>query len=320
MPHAARHAARRPAARLSALTDHFRPHRPHRPRHRVVARACPCVAPAPASATTLRDSAIVLLRLAALAAAVLLAFGCQATYRTPGGPAPIGEMTAPSIAERLATRPEASFPATVALVRVQSRDYWSYSTAGVARGGISIVAADDLEEPADAQELAGWTGLRALVRLSAILVPTTRSDAPHDSLLALREGAASLHADILALYTIDTALRVDDWSPGALGLVTLGLAPTRTAVVHSVASLAFIDVRTGFVFGTAEASARDTQPANTWTSGDATDQCRRRVEREALAKLMHAAGETFAGIARTRWEGENPPSAPETPTAPPKVD
>lgn len=317
MPHAPRHAARRRATRLSALTDHLRP---HRQRHRVVACACPRAAPASAPAATLRDSAIVVLRLATLAVAVLLAFGCQATYRTPGGPAPIGEMTAPSIAGRLATRPEASFPATVALVRVQARDYWSHSTAGVARGGLSIVAADDLETPDDAQDITTWPGLRALVRLAAILVPATRGEAPHDSLLALREGAASLHADILALYTIDTALRVDDWSPGALGLVTLGLAPTKTAVVHSVASLAFIDVRTGFVFGTAEASARDAQPANTWTSGDATDQCRRRVEREALAKLMLAAGETFTGIARARWDGENAPSAPETPTAPPKVD
>ena len=294
MPHALRHAVTRPSARAAIR-----------------------VAP---SARPLRDNAILALRLAALAAVFLLAFGCNATYRTPGGAAPIGAMTAPSIAERLATRPEAPFPATVALVRVQARDYWSHSTAGVARGALSIVAADDLETPDDAQDIASWPGLRAVVRLAAILVPPPRGEVPLDALLALREGAASLHADILALYTIDTVMRVDDWSPGALGLVTLGLAPTRTAVVQSVASLAFIDVRTGFVFGTAEGSARDSQPANTWTSGDATDQCRRRVEREALAKLLRAAGETYAGMARAASGGENPPSNPETPTAAPKVD
>lgn len=288
--------------------------------HVTVPHAVPYAAPPAAPARPLRDNALLALRLAALAAVVLLAFGCHASYRTPGGAAPIGEMTAPSIAERLATSPEAPFPATVAFVRVQARDYWSRSTAGVARGALSIVAADDLETPDDAQDIATWPGLRAVVRLAAILVPPPRGEVPFDALLALREGAASLHADILALYTIDTVMRVDDWSPGALGLVTLGLAPTKSAVVQSVASLAFIDVRTGFVFGTAEGSSSDSQPANAWTSGDATDQCRRRVEREALVKLLLAAREAFAGIARTVEGGANPPSAPAPPTVAARVD
>jgi hypothetical protein len=128
-------------------------------------------------------------------------------------------------------------------------------------------------------------------------------------MLALREGAASLHADILALYTIDTTFRVDDFSPGALGLVTLGLAPTKSAVVNSTASLAFIDVRTGFVYGTAEASARDDQAANSWTSEDAIDQCRRRVERESLVKLFAQAQSAWAEIAAARKAQIDPRNA-----------
>ena len=226
---------------------------------------------------------------------------CTSYYRTPGGPAPIGEMTAPTIAEKLRAQPESPIPATIALVRVQEGYYSSRSVAGVRRGGVSIVTADDLELPEDVQQIAKWPEIRAITRLTAVLVPQARSDSePFSSMLALREGAASLHADILALYTIDTTFRVDDFSPGALGLVTLGLAPTKSAVVNSTASLAFIDVRTGFVYGTAEASARDDQAANSWTSEDAIDQCRRRVERESLVKLFAQAQSAWAEIAAAR--------------------
>jgi hypothetical protein len=239
-----------------------------------------------------------------LALTVILAPGCTSYYRTPGGPAPIGEMTAPTIAEKLRTRPESPMPATLALVRVQEGGYWSRSVSGVRRGGISIVSADDLERSEDAQRIALWPQVRAVTRLTALLVPqpsdASGERAPSSGMLALREGAASLHADILALYTIDTTFRVDDFSPGALGLVTLGLAPTKTAVVNTTASMAFIDVRTGYIHGTAEASARDDQAANSWTSEDAVDQCRRRVEREALSRMMIEAEKCWSGIAAAR--------------------
>ena len=62
---------------------------------------------------------------------------------------------------------------------------------------------------------------------------------------------------MLALLHHRHDIRVDAVSPGALGLVTLGLAPTKSAIVNSTASLTFFDVRAGFVCGTAEASVRD---------------------------------------------------------------
>lgn len=235
-----------------------------------------------------------------LSVPVLAAAGCQTSYRTPGGPAPIGEMTAPSIAEKLRARPESPMPATLAFTRIQGSDYYSSSTAGVRRGGVSVVAASDLESPADAERMQKWPDVAACVRLSAIIIPDARGSKLDAAMLALREGAASLHADILALYTIDTAFRVDDYSPGALGLVTLGLAPTKSAVVNSTASLAFVDVRTGFVYGTAEASSRDDQLANSWTSEDAVDQCRRRVEREALTALLAEGERAWQSIAAQR--------------------
>jgi len=240
------------------------------------------------------------LLLALVALPIFLAIGCQTYYRTPGGPAPIGEMTAPTIAEKLRVQPESPMPATLALVRVQGGNYYSRSVAGVRRGGVSIVSADDLEVPEDVWSIQKWPMVRFATRLSAIIIPDAKPTDPNAAMLALREGAATLHADILALYTIDTTFRVDDFSPGALGLVTLGLAPTKNAVVNATASMVFVDVRTGFVYGTAEASARDDQIANSWTSGDAVDQCRRRVEREALTAMLAEAEKCWAGIAAGR--------------------
>jgi hypothetical protein len=238
--------------------------------------------------------------LAPLAVAVVLATGCQTYYRTPGAPAPIGEMTSPSIAKQLRVQPEAPIPATLAFVRVQDGNYYSSSIAGVRRGGVSIVSASDLEVPADLERLQKWTDVAACARLSAIIIPQVKDTGPDAAMLAVREGAAALHADIIALYTIDTVFRVDDASPGALGLVTLGLAPTKSAVVNSTASMAFVDVRSGFVYGTAEASSRDDQLANSWTSEDAVDQCRRRVEREALTALLAEGERAWQSIAAQR--------------------
>ena len=116
--------------------------------------------------------------LASLAVAVVLATGCQTYYRTPGAPAPIGEMTAPSIAKKLRVQPEAPIPATLAFVRVQDGNYYSSSIAGVRRGGVSIVSASDLEVPADVERLQKWTDVAACARLSAIIIPQVKDTGP----------------------------------------------------------------------------------------------------------------------------------------------
>ncbi|MCE2882513.1 MAG: hypothetical protein LW636_09170 [Planctomycetaceae bacterium] len=222
------------------------------------------------------------------------------SYRTPAGPAPIGEMTHPAIAEALRVEPESPMPAVVAYARVQARSYWSRSIQGVEIGGLSLVAASDLERGEDADSIGRWPNTSGVVRLSSILVPRPGRDDVTDSVMALRRGAASLRADVLVLYTLDTQFRIDDFSPGALGLISLGLAPTKTAVVHCTASMVFVDVRTGFVYGAAEASADDDQLANSWTDNDAVDQCRRRVERRAFEALLVESQKAWSSIAEQR--------------------
>jgi hypothetical protein len=75
--------------------------------------------------------------------------------------------------------------------------------------------------------------------------------------------------------------------------------------------MAFFDVRTGHCYGTAEGSASDGQLASAWTSGDAIDQCRLRVERQAFEAMLGEARKTWEGAAATRRAAID--GAPATP-------
>jgi len=243
--------------------------------------------------------------LVVIAGILVLLSGCQ-SYQTPGGPAPIGAMTAASVADRLRSVPEAPLPAIIAYTRVQDAGYRSWNDGGTNRGSLSIVGPREIERPEDAQAMASWAEVKHIARLTPILVPPQG-----DSLMALREGAATLHADVLAIYTVDTVFDVDDHDIGPIGLITLGLAPTKNARVRSSVSMAFFDVRTGHCYGTAEGSASDGQLASAWTSGDAIDQCRLRVERQAFEAMLGEARKTWEGAAATRRAAID--GAPATP-------
>ncbi|MFO0874528.1 MAG: hypothetical protein U0575_11235 [Phycisphaerales bacterium] len=243
-----------------------------------------------------------------LAASAVLS-ACSSRYVTPGGPAPIGAMTAASVADRYRTAPESPMPATLAFTRLQAAGYRSFSAGGTDRNGVSMVGPKDLERDGDLEAVRAWPSVREVVRLTPIVVPVGADPAfpvrdgaappQRDPMLALREGAATLHADILLVYTIDTEFDVNQVDIGPLGVVTLGFVPNRSAVVRCTASAAFFDVRTGYCYGTAEASAKDDQAANHWTTDQAIDDCRRRVERKAFEELTAEAGEVWRRAARS---------------------
>jgi len=181
--------------------------------------------------------------------------------------------------------PATPLPAALAYTRIQSQGYTSYSADGVSRGRVSLVGPEDLERAADYETMQAWQDVSQIVRLTPILVPVTP-----DPLAGLREGAATLRADVLLLYTVDTRFTVDELPIGPLGVVTLGMVPNKSAKVASTVSVAFFDVRTGFCYGTAEGSARDDQLANVWSTQQAMDDCRRRVERQALEQALVESG------------------------------
>lgn len=189
-------------------------------------------------------------------------------------------------------------PATIAFTRLQDCGYRSLSAAGVDRGAVSLVGPKGLERDADAEAMRAWPSVVEVVRLSPIVVPQGS-----DALLALREGAATLRADILLVYTLDTDFNVNQVAIGPLGVITLGLVPNRSAIVRCTASAALFDVRTGYCYGTSEATADSSQLANHWTTDQAVDDCRLRVERDALEALIGQTAVLWSALVAARGAG-----------------
>ena len=83
---------------------------------------------------------------------------------------------------------------------------------------------------------------------------------------------------------------------GPLSVISLGPMRDRETVVNTPASAVFVDVRTGFVYGVAEATASERQTTNAWNSKNAADQGRLSTEREAFDGLVRELERTWANI------------------------
>jgi hypothetical protein len=82
-------------------------------------------------------------------------------------------------------------------------------------------------------------------------------------------------------------------------LISLGFLPTKKARVSATASAVALDVRTGFTYGVAEASAVDEQRASYWSSREAIDSARIEAERTAFRKLAGEIELLWSGILTT---------------------
>src|SRR5689334_1663445 len=95
---------------------------------------------------------------------LVIASGCAATYVTPGAGAKMQLFAAPAagaaamdqakntddgIKQILDKKPLASFPASVALVRVQAPGYRSHTACGIGSGRYSVITTRDVEADAD---------------------------------------------------------------------------------------------------------------------------------------------------------------------------
>jgi hypothetical protein len=231
-----------------------------------------------------------------------LATGC-ASYTTPGRAASFRAMgitadeaaslTEPSITERLERNPLASFPTSIAVVRVQGRGYYSHTARGYGSGDFTIVTTRDVERDDDFKAFADLPMIRGVVPLNRLVIPDrVTSD------LQLRRGAAEVQADMLLIYTFDTVFGSES-KMAPLAVFTIGMFPEREARVTSTVSAALLDTRNGFVYGLAEATSQTTQLANAWTSETAIDESRRRAEREAFEKLVAELVKMWQSVATT---------------------
>jgi len=240
-----------------------------------------------------------------LLAAALLAPGCGAQYVTPGAGVNLAAISDSDIRARFGTYPASPFPARLAIARVQQAGYYSHGNTSYGRGAFSVVTTRDIERDEHFETLAALPQVVGLGRISRLLLSEDLQ-----SVKDLRLAAATLHADLLLVYTLDTSFRIRGQSLGPLTVVTLGFLPSKKATVTATASAVLFDVRTGHVYGLAEASHAASHLASTWTKEQAIDKARLDAETEAFAKLIDEFRGTWNGVLK-EYAGKDPPSGME---------
>lgn len=218
----------------------------------------------------------------------LLCAAC-ATYVTPGGGAPLQQLNRADIAEGSARQPAPQLPASVAMVRLQASPYRSYTAEGRGSGRFSVIAESSAPPPAALQTVSRWPSVESATALQSAWLPERL-----ESLDDLRGAAAKMQADVLLVYTVDTRFELAGKPLAADASIPLGAKGEGPVAIRSKASLAFVDVRTGYVYGAVDGEAR-IDAADT-ASREALDRQRLNVENDAVTRLLAAAAETWSGL------------------------
>ena len=225
----------------------------------------------------------------------LCASGC-ATYTTPGAGVTLESLanTDADIAERLKLEPAARFPARMTVARVQASGYSSRSNSCYGSGRYCVVTARDIEPEATFERLSRMPQLAGLALMNRMLLPGKLTSAKD-----LRRAAATLKTDLLLVYSLETEFNIENTDVGPLAMISLGFLPTKNARVTATASAVVFDVRTGFVYGVAEASALEEQRGTFWSSSEALDSARKQAESAAFQKLAGEIEKLWSEILRT---------------------
>ncbi|MCG8426296.1 MAG: hypothetical protein MI754_02930 [Chromatiales bacterium] len=229
------------------------------------------------------------IRLAVLS--ILLLLGGCASYTTPGGSVQLSDLADSDINALMSKRPAAPFPANISVARVQAPGYLSYKIGSFGTGRYSVVTTREVESEEDFKRLAELPQVRAIAPLNRILLPTNL-----DSIKALREASARLKADILLIYTFDTSFHAGEQKFAPLNVLSLGFLKNKEVSVTTTVSAAFFDVRSEYLFGLSEATAKDSKYASVWSTSDAVDDLRVSTEKEAFKKLLPEIEKTWSGI------------------------
>lgn len=210
--------------------------------------------------------------------------GCS-TYYPPGAKADLQAFAPTNIQAGFAAKPTSPFPASIAVVRVQAPDYGNYYIdrhgGRHGAGRYSVITAREVEDQAQFDRISALPRVAGLVTLNRLLLSGTLEDDRQ-----LREAAARLQADLVFLYTFETAFYdIDAAKP--LSVITLGLSPTRRITATTTASGLLLDTRTGYIYSAYEVTETEATLSSSWSSGDTADECRRKTERQAFAKLVN---------------------------------
>lgn len=190
-----------------------------------------------------------------------------------------------------ARQPSPHFPVQLAVARVQAPQYKSFSLGSAeGRGAFSVVLAQELYSDTQLQRTAQWASMAGVSMLDPGLLPNR-----FESIDDLRLAAAKLQADVLLVFTVSTAFEAQGKRYEPQSELPLGKSDVDTAI-NSQADAVFVDVRTGFNYGSAEASARASIEDKTG-SDKALDRQRLAVEQQAFTAMLSEAEKTWNGIA-----------------------
>ena len=212
--------------------------------------------------------------LIAASAAALLLCSCE-TFDTPevgagSRKANLAAFTDPHVKKAYTGKPAITFPASLAVVRVQD----------ASANGYTVATTRELETAQDYNTISKNPGIAGVVSLNRLLLPASASS-PAD----IREAAAKLHTDAILIYTVASETHDNDFI-APLTVATLGLAPNKTYKVSSSASAILMDTRTGYIYGALEQGDTRNGLTMTWGSDTTIDSVRRQAERAAYEKLL----------------------------------
>ena len=229
----------------------------------------------------------------AVTISILFFIGGCASYTTPGGSVHLSELADGDINELMSKEPAASFPANISVARVQAPNYQSHRVNSFGTGRYSVVTTREVESEEDFGRLGGMPKVAGIAPLNRILLPTKL-----DSIKSLREASARLKTDILMIYTFDTSFHAGEQKFLPLNVIALGFLKNKEVSVTTTVSAAFFDVRTEYLYGLSEATAKETKNASVWSKSDAVDELRIQTEKLAFKKLIPEIEKTWNGIVK----------------------
>jgi hypothetical protein len=224
-----------------------------------------------------------LLALFVPAAALLWLSGC-ASYLPPGAKADLQAFAPPSIQEGFAAKPTAPFPAGIVTVRVQAPGYKNHylqrNGGSFGDGRYSVILTREVEEQPQFDRITSLPQVAGVIGLNRMLLPA-RLEGDRE----IREAASRLQADLVFLYTFDTAFFDHDGAK-PLSVITLGLSPTRKITAITTVSALLLDTRTGYLYSAYETTEREEAHATSWSTADTADAVRQKAEKRAFEKLI----------------------------------
>jgi hypothetical protein len=212
---------------------------------------------------------------------LLTAGGCSMFQSSPSAssypPMPAPE---PVPAVAVDRKPTATFPATVAVVRVETPKLPPNAPPGYGQGAYKVVFTRNVEKPEVFERLAKLPMVASLETMSRLELPDGLTNEQ-----ALRTAAVNDHCNLLMIYRFDDSYDDRD-TVGWKTIVTAGIAPTKRLIVTSTASAVLVDSHTGFLYGSIDASSDKSTVSSCWAEDAAADSSRQDAEAAAFERLV----------------------------------